>query len=337
MQEVKISEILPKLNKVQKAQNSKITNGKSFIFKDGRVFSYSNDSFVSAKLPVDLGTFAVSSDKLLPFLKKNIANTFEVSIEDNALVFKRGTKTASFVLESIEIKLEDYLPTDEPKQEVSSVFLEGIMQASLVAIKSALQSKQEVYMYVCVDGGNITATDGMRFIKYETENNLKGRYFLKAATLLKYDISNVSQISQNERFVYLFDEEDTIYGIPTAQGDTLHLATADRMLKEVIGTGDKIDIPLEITDNVDDIITIYDSANTFSVKIKDHKISTLYTSESVKYKGTEPIEHDGYLHFSIAPSIFKSVIVNNTAHIKDNLLCFISDNMFYLTCIAKEE
>lgn len=336
--EIKANELLAKLEKLDKAQGKDTINGKSFIFHSKGILSQNNDTFINIPNE-DLGDFAVSSEKLLPFLRKNGKKTFELNISKKEMTLQDKNKEVIFPLEKISINIENFLPTASLKEHpVSEDFMIGLLQAARICPKKESQAQVEMLNFVCVSGDTIIAGDSLRFIRYATDTSLQGKYFLKANTLLKYGLTNITHISNNDDFVYLIAEDGTVYGIPTAFGDYIPLNTVPTVLDEVLDKGTNLELPKGIVENIDDVISIIEDKDEFKVVIKNGEINTSYKSDNVSYKAKDVMEYTGdIIEFVIDPVVFKDSILNKEVLIYGNVLCFKGENMAYITSFAKGE
>lgn len=309
--QVVASELLERLERLEKAQGGDSVNSKSFIFHSRGILSHSVDNCINAPFH-DIGTFAVPGKKILSFLKKNKTKTFDIVLTEDAVTLKTGKKEVSFAIEPVQIDVSLFLPEENlPFTKVSKNFMNTVIEAARVCPKHKNNSTSPELMFVYINDSTVMASDSVSFLESELETSIGNKYLLKASTLLKYNFSKITEVGSNHSFLFLRDDEGYTYGLLPSTGKYEYSLSISPMLDTIFKQGDAFELSNSIEESLEDIISLCDS-DMFMVKLSHGTINTSYKQEGVEYKAEYPVEYVGEdISFNIDPVVFKNSIIDN--------------------------
>ena len=192
--------------------NVVLQGSDTFIFHNGRIFSY-NDS-IAVSIPIEQSGLveeniegAIKADEFFKVLSKLPNDEITLELDDNVII-KSGKAKVEMTLMNFDFESRlDGIATNENWIDLSDDFIAGLKCCRIANNKSPLSG-------IFVDGNMILSTDGFQMNKFNIDCDL-GEFWMSdnsANELLKMKFKSI-QVGEN--WVHFLSDDGVIFSIRT--------------------------------------------------------------------------------------------------------------------------
>ena len=231
------------------ANKENIEQTTSFVFKNGRAYTFNNEIAISHPVHKKLSG-AVLANELYSILSKHKEDELDIEITKNEFLIQGKRSQAGIALEAkISMPIEEIGKPSKWKP-LPTNFIEAIDFSHFSAGKDL--SKPE-FTYLHIAGDYIEACDAFRITRYRLKTSFphKGSVLLPAETAKLLVKFNPVEFSVTEGWIHFATTEDTIFSCRTGTGEypSLSMFTSNK--------GKEIEFP-------DNFIGILEKAEVFA-------------------------------------------------------------------------
>lgn len=254
--------------------NAVLQGADSFIFHEGKIFTYNDSIAVSIPLEID-GLVdegvegAVHADEFFKILSKFSADEINFAVTDNkSWVLKCGKAKVEMTLMDFDFtkRLEGVTPGDD-WLVLPSDFIEGIGTCKMLSNKTPMSG-------IFFEGKNVISTDGFQINVCEIQEKLP-KFWISdnsANELLKF--TNLKEIQQQGNWVHFKAEDGSILSVKTLDSEKF---PTEKLMK-LMDTSKPKDDDLKAT-FPEDLFAAIDRADAFAMDISDHSAIRLVLSK----------------------------------------------------------
>lgn len=329
---IKRKSILDALRAVQPGVASKesIQQSASFVFDDGRVFSYNDEISVSVPLVTGL-TGSVPAKEFQAFISKLKVEDIDIKSEGNELLIVAGKSQAGICMEDeIKLPLEE-LGMPEDWTELPKEFSNAV-QACLFS--TGKDQTKFMLTHVHVNGDCVESSDGYRATRYymaEGSESCFPENLLIPLNAAKNIVSyGVNEYSITNGWLHFRNADDIVFSCRWPDGDTYpnidHLIDAQ---------GTPIQLPaglLEVMDRAvvladGERLTLFMEGNGSLIMSTEKDTGWFEEETDIDYKGN-PLEFDMYPDF-----LSKILKIKATTTVNDKLMKFETNEFIHVVAL----
>lgn len=311
------------------ATKENIEQSTSFVFMDGRVFTYNDEIAVSH--PVDFGMDgAVSATEFFNLLSKTKESELTAEVTESGLVIKGKKYKASIRLQAeITLPIDQISPPDK-WNELPEDFADAV---KFCLFSLGRDMTKPVLTCIHADADVVESCDGFRLTRRFFEKSAFDKPILipgnAAKDLTSYKPTHYSVVGG---WLHFKTAEDTMFSCRTF--DQLEFPNLDKFISD---EGGKLKFPSDMKETLDRAGIFSNSSNRDHVKIalKEGEMVVRGEGETgwfeevcrVRYKG-EPC------HFFLAPQFLQTVLdINDEALVSTGSLQFESDAFIHVVSL----
>lgn len=312
-----------------------IEQSDSFVFTDGKVFTYNDEVTVSA--PLDLGledAVVVPSRQLLQLLAKMPDDVVEISVEDSVFVMKGKRKRAT-----INIQNEVILPVDQierPKKWKPLKDVEGFLNA--LSVLSGMCSKdhtRQILTCVHVSPAYMEASDNYQICRY-THDYFPFECLVPAKIISHLKGASIRKANVTNNWVHFLCEASVVFSFrrikeqyPDIGGSGLlkHSGTKFTIPDALKETLERAGIFSNSSFDTENVVQVIIDKSLIQVKAQN-ELSEY--SESIKAKSSlkEPIS------FEIHPRLLQECQSGTKACVTENTLSIKTERFQYVATLT---
>tara|TARA_R110001606_G_C15394865_1_gene652043 strand:+ start:1187 stop:2179 length:993 start_codon:yes stop_codon:yes gene_type:complete len=329
---MKTKELLQKLTLVKTGlASSGDDEAKSFLFSDGKLYSYSERIFVSVPLDTELD-LQVDGKTLFEYVKKIKAEDIELSHEEGGLRIKAGNASTLIRAEE-KVKIPTNLVEVDQEHELPEDFAIGIEKSAF----SVGEDISKPYLSVAkVKDSYITATNNMNITRYELSNSVKDEFYVPLFALKHIKTIAPTHYSISGAWL-VFENTDTEVIFCCRRVDTTGFPDLNGIFSREMNFTE-LTFPKEVVEVMERVIVFSKTAQkgkqTVRIKSSEGKLSisgksgTGETSEEMDYEGID-------FNFVTNAKVFLNVVKSKpTLAIAGNILKITNDRETHLICLG---
>lgn len=307
-----------------------------FVFKGGRVITYNEEVFCSAKstLPKELEG-GVEADKLTQFLRKLKDPEITLSFSDNTLKVK-GTKR-----EGIEFpfRKEILLPLDQVEvagkwRKIHKEFADAV---NIVQQSASQDQSEQITSCIHIHPKFIEASDGRQLTRYKIKTGVEKPFLVRRDSIKFIATVSLKEISETEKCIHFRSDTGLIISARRYMDQYQDMSAA---LKE---EGEPIILPKGLTDAMEkcELVTQVDKDNNFAtIHLTKGEIKVTGISQAGRYwKTFKNVKYNGKdLKFKIPPKLMGEILRRHTdCEITDSFRVKINGGKFtYMAALIQE-
>lgn len=322
-----------------------VIQADSFVFTDGRVFTYNDEISISCPLPLpqlqfDAGFIdgAIKADELYNYLKKVSVEEISVESSETEVVMKAGKAIAGFALnKEIQIPIGDQMKGLGKWKKLPENFNDAIKFAYPCAASDMANPK-----ITCVNfdsSGKVEATDNYRVIRWDLNQKLPFKTTLIPADSVKEVLKIYpTHVTEGDGWVYFKNEENVVIGCRVFDEKFVNI---DQILASKI-EGELFTFP-ETTASVLERADVFNKSQNKNLKSEvidvsyDAKFLKIQCqSETAWFKERITVKNfkGSNFNFRITPYLLRDILKQtNICIVSDNMLKFQSDNWVYISTL----
>ena len=254
--------------------NQTLQGADSFIFHDGKIFTYNDSIAVSIPLEieglVDEGIEgAVHADEFFKILSKLSADEINFTIGENgSWLLKCGKAKFEMTLMNFnfEERLEGIATEKENWMKLPEDFIEGIGTCKMLGNKTSMSG-------IYFEDEKIISTDGFQINLYTLSEKLP-KFWISdnsANELLKF--TNIKEVQQQGNWVHFKSDDGSIFSIKTLDADNFPMSK----LMNLMDTSKPKDDDLNAT-FPEELFNVIDRADAFAMNINNRSAIRLILS-----------------------------------------------------------
>ena len=330
---MKTKELLEKLTLVKTGlASSGDDQAKSFLFSDGKLYSYSERIFVSVPFPTNGLDLQVGGKILFDYVKKLKCEEVELSQEEGGLRIVAGNASTLICAEE-SVKIPTNLVEVDQEFELPEDFSEAIEASSF----SVGEDISKPYLSVAkVKGSYVDSTNNLNITRYELSSSIKDEFYVPL-----YALKHIKTIAPTHYSVsgawLVFENVNTEVIFCCRRVDTTGFPNLDGIFAKEMKFVE-ISFPKEIVSVMERAIVFSKSAQkgrqTVRVRSSDGKL--LITAQSGTGETKEEIEYEGAnFNFVTNAQVFLKVLKSKPAlAIAGNILKITNAKEMHLICLG---
>jgi hypothetical protein len=312
------------------ANTEVVEQAMSFVFRDGRVFTYNEEICMSHPVEGMELEGAVKAEELYKLLLKLSKNDIDITAGDNELVLKCGRVKAGIVYQPEVILPIDTIGEIGEWKDIPDTLMKAI---EFVSPACNIQDMSRPLL-TCVhvsENGYVEASDGFRIIRYNVKGMPIGTFLVQAVLVPSISSIRPVQIAEGEGFIHFRSEDDTIISCRIFAQDKY--VNTEQFLSV---KGVPVTLPKSIKKMID-TASIFNDA-MIKLSFKENKLRIKSRSMNGWSQEHATIEFDGDpFSFQINPKMLLGIL-NQTldCEISDKLLKFEGEDWKYVSTLTIE-
>lgn len=282
-----------------------VEQSSSFVFKDGRVYTY--DDEISASHPLDLKfEGALNGKKLMELLTKFDKEELKIKAGDGKFVIQSGKAKATLSYEEeITMPLDELAMPDKWKK-----FPKGLLKAvEFVLLSVGNDPAKPLTACIHVAEDYAESTDNVRVTRHDMEKSIKGDLLIPAAAAKELSNLNPTHYAQVGGWIHFKNAEDTYLSAREQEG------TFPNMERIFNIKGDSVELPEGLEEVLSRAEVLSDTilAGCTSVTIEGQGKKALVKSEGPDGKYEEVIQLTEELNtsFDIPAKMLVAILKHN--------------------------
>jgi len=297
-----------------------IQQSSSFVFKDGYIVTFNEETATKFKSPLDI-TGAVPSDPLLGILSKIDDETVEITMAKKQLLIKsRRGRTKITMEEEVLLPLE-HLEKPGKWQPLSEEFAKAVK-----SVQSCASRDDAKYKLTCIHIHPewIEAFDEFQLARYTFTTGVQTPILVKQLALQNIVPLGMTEFSETDTFLHFRNPQKLILSCRRDAGSTF--PSLDHIIKNAKGTPIKLPAGLIEVSEKCEVFSRNNTKEENQVRI-DLKPGKCYmTGEGPFGEHTEPRDVPEYkgepLSFMISPDLLRELVTKykNTCQVTEKSL-----------------
>ena len=331
MIKVKRSVLLEALKAIQPglAKKELLEQSMSFVFTDGRVFTYNDEVAVSFPIDIDIEG-AVPAKEFFALVNKVKAEEFELTIKDNELLLKGSKAKAGLRLEK-----EITLPIDaigEPSKwyELPETFAEAV---KFCLFSASRNENHQALTCIHIFDGFAESCDNHRITRYDmgegSEKAFPSELLIKATITKDICSHNPVEYGITDGWLHFRNENDVTFAC--RYFNNIDYPDFDRFLE---CKGETLKFPAELQ-SVMDRASVLSDGDRVTLIVEKGEILVTTQNQSGWFEESLPVEYKGEpVEFDIQPEFMNKILAfNGEVTIGQNALRFDNDDFIHVVQI----
>lgn len=314
--------------------NAVLQGSDSFVFHEGKIFTYNDSIAVSIPLEID-GLVdegiegAVHADEFFKILSKFSADELNfVVTDDGSWLIKCGKAKFEMTLMNFDYqeRLKGVTPDEKNWEPIPDDFIDGIGSCKMLSNKTPMSG-------IYFTGTGVISTDGFQINRYVFKNGKTPVFWISdnsANELLKF--SNIKEIQLQGTWIHFKADDGSIFSIKTLDANKFPVEKIEKLMDvSKPKDGDfNATFPVELFEAID-------RADAFSMEISDHSAIRLVLS-SDKIEVSAERSSGKYAEKILWGEDFKSKIEPITMFVDPVMMSFIAKRSlkFYLSKVTSK-
>jgi DNA polymerase III sliding clamp (beta) subunit (PCNA family) len=325
-----LTSVLPGL-----AAKEEVEQSTSFVFKDGRVYTFNDEVAVSCPTDLDIEG-AVQGKELYALLNKLTAEEVDVTVKENQLRVKAGRSNSGITLEEeVTMPLDEIpQPQEEDWKKIPVGLLEGI---AFTLFSCSREASMPVLTNVHVAKGVVESCDGYRATRYEGKK-IKKSFLIPASSaqqLIKY--KDISKYAVMDGWAVFGTKEGLIFSCRVFEEKYPELDSffdfegfEIKFPEKIADVLDKASIFMDTSDDLGERVTISLQKKKMIVRGEGQK-GWFEEEVPTKYKGDE-------VQFVVNPAFLKQAIATlDHVLVGESRLKFVGENFSHIVALLAED
>ncbi len=330
---VKRTDVLKQLEAVTPglAKKEIIEQSHCFVFLDGRVVTFNDETAVSVKTDLDL-TGAVVAEPLLALLRKLDDEELDVEVVDGELLVRGKKKRSGIRMESTVTLPVEGIETPEEWYKLPEGFLQavGIVQSCV-----SRDASQFILTCIHIHPDWIEATDTFQIARYCLKTGVQTPLLIRQAALKNVVGVDVTEFSVTENWFHFRNPLGLMLSCRRNTGK--YPALSQYLQVE----GVKIELPTGIDSVIDkaQIFSAGDDYNLITVELRSGKIKITSQGSDGWYGEVVEAKYAGdEIKFRIVPMLLTEIVRKaKECMISQGKLLVDAGKWVYCTCLSSVE